>query len=217
MKSKLLTLCATLSIAGLQAGSPAAAAEPAAYLGVAFGQSQASDLNAAEINATLASFGLGAVTSVDDNGTPFKLFGGYRLSDNLAIEGGYTSFGEFTSQSTIVSGGSGTMNGEWSGYSLNVAAVGLLPVGESLSIFGRAGLSFWDLEFDLAASGPGGSVSASESESGISPILGFGAMFNISSRFALRADFERHFGVGDDSTTGESDVDLMTIGAQFRF
>lgn len=217
MNSKLLAPLAMLSLAVLQAGNPAAAAEPGGYLGAAFGQSQASDLNAAEINAALASVGLGAVTSVDDKGTPFRLFGGYRFSDNLAVEGGYTSFGKFTSQSTIVSGGSGTVNGEWSSYSLNVAAVGMLPVGQSLSLFGKGGLSLWNLDFDLAASGPGGSLTASESESGVSPLLGLGAMFNISSKFAIRADWERHFAVGDDSTTGESDVDLITLGVQFYF
>ncbi len=77
------------------------------------------------------------------------------FSGNLAVEHDYTSFGKFTSQSTIVSG--------------------------------------------------------------VSPILGLGAMFNVSSNLAIRADWERHFAVGDDSTTGESDIDLITIGAQFSF
>ena len=217
MQSKLLPLIAMLSLVGLQAGSPAVAAEPGAYIGAAFGQSQAADLDSGRINASLASIGLGAATSVDDKGSPFKLFGGFRFSENLAVEGGYTSFGKFTSNSTIVSGGSGTLSGEWSGYSLDIAAVGMLPVGQSLTVFGKAGLGLWDLELDLTASGPGGSLTANDSDSGISPIVGLGAMFNVSSNFAIRADWERHLAVGDDNTTGESDIDLITIGAQFSF
>lgn len=206
-----------LALAGTLAAGPVVAADPASYIGVAFGVSQAADLDAASINASLASIGLGAATSVDDKGTPFKIYGGHRASENFAFEAGYTSFGEFTSNSTIISGGSGSVSGKWSGYSLDLNVLGLIPVGESISLFGKAGIGIWNLDFDISASGPGGSLAASESESGVSPILGFGAMFRLSPVFSVRADWERHFSIGDSSTTGDSDVDLITVGVQYHF
>ena len=195
--------------------SQAAAADPGGYIGFAVGQSRV-DIDAGQINAELASLGFGANTSVDQTGTGFKLYGGYQFNPNFAVEGGYTSFGKATSHSVITSGGSGTGDGRWKGYSLDFSAVGILPLND-FSLFGRAGLSFWSLDFDFTASGPGGTISPSESDSGVAPLLAIGAAYNFTPRFALRAEYERHFNVGDDDTTGQSDIDLFTVGLQYRF
>ncbi|HEX7810660.1 MAG TPA: outer membrane beta-barrel protein [Burkholderiales bacterium] len=204
-----------LVTAGLTAGQ-VSAADSGGYFGVAAGQSMV-DLDEGEINASLASIGLGANTTVDDTDTGFKIFGGYQFNNNLAIEGAYSRFGKFASNSTITSGGSGTANGEWSGYSLDVAALGMLPLGEKFTLFGRAGLSVWNLDFDFTASGPGGTATLSESESGVSPLLGLGASFNFTPTIALRAEYERHFAVGDEETTGDGDIDLISVGLVFKF
>lgn len=192
------------------------AADTGGYFGVAAGQSKA-DLDEDEFNSDLAALGFGATTTADDTDTGFKLYGGYQFSKSFAVEGAYTNYGKFTAHSVITSGGSGTIDAEWSGFSLDASALGILPLGEKFSLFGRAGVSVWSLDFDFTASGPGGTASLSESESGVSPLLGLGAAFNITENIAIRAEFERHFDVGDEDSTGTSDIDLISLGLQFRF
>lgn len=216
MNRQVLALGAALL--GMGATAPAAvAADTGAYAGFSFGQATARDLKSSDVDASLATIGLGSVTSVDDKDTAFRIYGGYRVRENFAVEIAYVNFGEFTSNSTIVSGGSGVVVGEWSGYSLNAAALGMLPVADNLSLFGKVGLGYWNLDFDLTASGPGGTLSASESDSGIAPLFGVGAVFDITQNLSIRAEWERLLNVGDTNTTGESDIDILSLGAQFTF
>lgn len=195
---------------------PASAAETGGYFGVAAGQTKA-DLDEEEFNSDLAALGLGATTTADDTDTGFKIFGGYQFTRNFAIEGGYTNLGKARLDSVITSGGSGTVDGEWKGFSIDVAALGIIPLGDRFSFFGRAGVSIWTLDADVTVSGPGGTSTISESESGVSPLLGIGAAYNITEKITIRAEYERHFDVGDENTTGTSDIDLISLGVLFRF
>jgi OOP family OmpA-OmpF porin len=210
-----IVAAAVVVTGGLLAGQ-AVAAEQGGYVGFAIGQSKAK-IDQGDIDSAFASLGLGASTSVDDTDIGFKVYGGYRFNRNFAIEGGYTDFGKFTSHSVVTSGGSGTGDGEWKAYSIDLSALGILPLNERFSLFGRAGLSLWNMDFTFTAAGPGGVGIASESRTGFSPLLGIGATFNFTRQLALRAEFERHFSVGDSDTTGKSDIDLISLGLQVRF
>jgi hypothetical protein len=46
--------------------------------------------------------------------------------------------------------------------------------------------------------------------------FGFGATYQINKQWGVRAEWERFNNLGD-SDTGESDVDLLSVGAVFRF
>ena len=214
MKIRNCMLAAALM--GSLAAPPALAAEPGGYFGFGAGFSKV-ELEEDDINDSLAALGFGANTTADDSDTGFKIYGGYRFTSNLAVEVGYTDFGEATFESTITSGGAGTVSGSFGAYSFNVSALGIAPINEKFEVFGRAGLSLWNLDADFAGSGPGGTALASESENGVSPLLGLGAAFNFNERLAIRAEIERHFAIGDEDTTGESDVDLYSVGVVFRF
>jgi OmpA-OmpF porin, OOP family len=209
-------IAAALVVTGGLLAGPAVAADQGGYVGFAIGQSRAK-VDQGEIDSSLASIGLGSSTSVDDTDIGFKVYAGYQFNKNFAIEGGYTDFGKSTSHSVITSGGSGTADGEWKAWSIDLSALGILPLNEKFSLFGRGGLSLWNLDFTLTANGPGGTASASESKSGVSPLLGIGATYSFTQQLALRAELERHFSVGDSDTTGKSDIDLISIGLQFRF
>ena len=99
-----------------------AAADAGGYVGVAAGWSK-SNIDAGEIDSSLASLGLGSTTTVDETDIGFKIYGGYQR---------YTNFGKFTSDTIITSGGSGTGEGQWKGYSIDLSALGILPVGDKL-------------------------------------------------------------------------------------
>lgn len=41
--------------------------------------------------------------------------------------------------------------------------------------------------------------------------------FNLSQNFVLRGEFERYMDVGDPVITGQSDLDVISINAVFKF
>jgi opacity protein-like surface antigen len=46
--------------------------------------------------------------------------------------------------------------------------------------------------------------------------VGLGAQYNLSKSVGLRAEWERYFEVGDN-TTGEMDIDLISVGVVYKF
>jgi hypothetical protein len=48
-------------------------------------------------------------------------------------------------------------------------------------------------------------------------VIGLGVKFDAADTVELRAEFERYKNVGDDDKTGESDVDVLSVGAVMKF
>ena len=211
-----LVLAMVVAVGLVSAAGQVAAADSGGYIGFSFGQSKAK-IDGNGLDSALASQGIASSTSVDETDIGFKLYGGYQFNKNFALEAGYTDFGELTSHTVVTSPGSATGDGKWKAYSIDISAVGILPINEKFSLFGRAGVSFWNLDFDFTANGPGGTFGDSESENGVGPLLAIGASFDLARQFTLRAEYERHFDIGKDDTTGKSDVDLVSIGLVYRF
>jgi len=173
------------------------------YGGGSVGQSKAE-------NACDDLGGIGFSGSCDDTDTGWKLFAGYQFNPNFAVEAGYVDLGKFTAAGTI-SGVPVSTSDEANLWQL--VAVGTLPMGNNFSVFGKAGVHRWDL--DAKASVPG--VSVSISENGTDFTFGLGARYDFTKSLGVRAEWERFQSVGDENTTGESDVDLLSVGLQFRF
>ena len=74
----------------------------------------------------------------DDHGNAVKFFGGYRLNENFGIEAGYAALGSFSTR--VVVGGA-SVKQDWRARSIFGAATGRLPLGESVGLHGRVGLS----------------------------------------------------------------------------
>jgi OmpA-OmpF porin, OOP family len=138
--------------------------------------------------------GLG-LTSCDDKDTGFKIFGGKKFTQNFAVEFGWVDLGEITATGP---GGTARVGAD----GLQAAAVGMAPVSPQVNVFGKVGLYMWDLR----ATGPGGSLS----DDGIDLMFGLGVSWTLARQLDLRAEWER-FDVGGD------DVDMLSVGAQYRF
>jgi OmpA-OmpF porin, OOP family len=101
-----------------------------------------------------------------------------------------------------------------------VDGVGILPLGDRLDLFAKAGLVYAMSKTSIRETGSvvttvprfrGGS------ESEITPKLGLGASIRISQRFDMRVEWEQVFMVGDENTTGEGDIGMLFIGFAHRF
>ncbi len=194
------------------------AANVGGYIGASVGGSKVKDApSGSEFDAELAAAGITATSSVDDTDNGWKIYGGYKFNQNMAVEGSYADFGELTIDSNVTSPFTGTIHTTWEAQTLAVAGVGILPLAYSMELFGKIGVHYWDVDLQSTASAGGGAGSASESDNGTSLLFGVGAGYNLNNNFALRAEWERYDNVGDDNTTGESDVDMWSVGVMYMF
>ena len=74
----------------------------------------------------------------DDQGKAVKLFGGYRINENFGVEAGYAALGSFTI--SVIAGGA-IIKQDGRASSIFITATGQLPLGETLALQGRLGLS----------------------------------------------------------------------------
>ena len=191
---------AALAAAGLFFSAPAAAQF---YLGFSFGQA---DVDRNLVIPDLLDPG----GTVDGKDSAFKLFGGYQFNRNFALEvaavdlGDMTYSGNFTATPPTPTGP--VIGGRVENGGLNISAVGVLPLGERLALFGKAGIFLWSSE---ATDFTGGVPTLSEAD-GSDLSLGLGASVALTPRASLRAEWERF-------EMSSTDVELVSVGLAFSF
>lgn len=200
-----LALSAALAVTSVQA------ADTGFYVGGSLGQSKVNDFNGADIDAELLSdFGLTSSTSTDDTDTGWKAFAGYRFMKYLAVEGAYTNFGEATANTIVTAPGAGIVNTTVESEAWTVSALGILPLGDRFSLFGRLGVNFWNVDVSATGTGSGGTASASDSDDGTDWVYGVGAAFSINKNLSVRGEWERY-------DFDDGDVDLWSAGISWNF
>lgn len=141
-------------------------------------------------------------TTCDLKDDGWKIFAGYKLNRNLAFEGTYADFGSFRASGTFA--GVPNINVNVDVTSWSAAALGILPVGDRFGFFGKAGVSF--TKYDSSGSVANLTFTGNDDETEL--LWGFGATYNFTPNLGLRAEWER---------LNKSDVDMMSIGIQYRF
>jgi OmpA-OmpF porin, OOP family len=153
-------------------------------------------------------------STLDQRGTGFKLFGGYRLGDHLAVEAQFASLGEASIRYRNAAGAAGLLGTETYKVSvLSVAAVGVLPLGEDITLFAKAGPSFSSSEsvFNNRVLG----TNSKSSNAGL--LVGVGASYSLTANLSLRAELENYSRIGDVKKAGRSTVTLLSAGLSYRF
>src|ERR1039458_6291618 len=127
----------------------AVAADSGWYGGLNIGRSKAK-IDDARITSQIV--GAGPVSITDNNSdTAYKLFGGYQFNKNFALEGGYFNLGKFGYTATVPA--PGTLSGNIKLQGLNLYAVGILPITEKFSAFGRLGVQYAQAKDSFAGTG----------------------------------------------------------------
>ncbi len=217
MNRPLLIKCCILAAASLSCVPVAQAADDRGwYIGASGGRTDVKRASSWEQLADVARQAngvTGTTLASSSHDTAWKIFGGYQFNENVAVEGGYTDLGRYNGTTRITSPAAGTATVKWDAKSaLNMSAVAILPFWQRLSAFGKAGLALTDLSVDLSAPAAG-SLDATR----VQLLLGLGLKLGIAKGFSLRAEFERFNNVGDGSNTGQSPINVWTLGAQYRF
>lgn len=129
--------------------------------------------------------------SGNDHGVAGKVYGGYQLSPNFALEAGLASLGRLKGD-----GGSVSARGEF------IDLVGRLPLGHDISLLGSVGAAH------VRFSSPDGH------DAGGGLKLGLGAEYALSPSTTLRAEYEHYRTSAFDEHPA---VGQMTVGLRFGF
>ena len=210
----------------LLVGSVAAAFAPAAalaqqkaeggwYTGLSFGATQIglTDNTLPIAGATATTF------SKDESSTGFKIFGGYRFNKNFALEGGYTDLGKFNASREAIAPFSGSLSRSTKASGFDLSAVGIIPMQNGFSLFGKVGAMYTMSEGSVSTSGAlllAPDVSTNPKRSEWNPKVGIGADYAFSNGLGLRLEYERINNVGD-SRTGEGNVGIWSLGLSKRY
>ena len=139
-------------------------------------------------------------TSVDKSDSAFGLNFGYRFTPNFALEGGYANLGKFS-----VTTGAGTGNYKAQAWSL--APVGIWPLDDKWSLYGKLGLTRAHSEL--------GGLGGSERNTGW--LAGIGTTYDFTKGLFGKIGWDRYEKVGDNGTTGRNTIDTVGVGVGFRF
>jgi OmpA-OmpF porin, OOP family len=165
--------------------------------------------------------GFTATGSATDNSSGLKFFVGYNFNKYLALEGFYTDLGEFKTTASVTDGvDTISLLESYKTSGFGIAGLGILPINNSFSLFGKLGIVFWNMKYQANFSDTtiAFSDTTSASASSVSPLFGIGAQFDFLKRFGIRVEYERYFSIGDSNTSGDKfDIDLISVSGIVRF
>lgn len=169
------------------------------YVGAASGQSEYVDVECD-----------GAKTC-QKSGVGYKVYGGYHVNPEIALEAAYVSFGR-AKGAVLESGVLVNIEGRSRGMLLD--GVYRLAMGPRVSLVGRLGVSV----LQSRIMGSAGSVSVSETKTALQPHIGIGAEVALTQkvRFAASADFTK----GDfefQDVSGSTALRMFSLGIQYSF
>ena len=203
MKAKYLVSSFAILAACIFGVQGTFADDPGWYVGGGIGPT-GSDLGTADFDDGSLMSG-----NVDD-GTSWKVYGGYQIMKHFAVEGGFTDLDEVTFNGVADSSGgfgAGPVNANIEADGLFVAAVGIIPLNQHFSVFGKAGFMNWNTDFVLTATN--GTIGGDDD--GTDPMFGVGVEFLKKQKFSLRAEYESFSDIMDE------DISRISGNVLFRF
>jgi opacity protein-like surface antigen len=217
MKTKISLIAAMALVAG-----SAVAADSGFYAGAGIGYGKI-NVNANKIdNSIQNSFdSIGAPidvvkSSVSQGSSPYSLTVGYKWMKYFATEISYIDLGNANYRSTIESGllveppFTGTVKGQWDAKGWPVSVLGIWPIDDSWSVFGRVGLFMGDVKLTAKAvdattgeliCGPGGDCARGHTKDNSTQFIGgVGTDFNFMDTWTARLEWQAMPSLGNNDT-----------------
>jgi OmpA-OmpF porin, OOP family len=213
---KLLKTSVSMGVAAVAiCASPFAGADDSFwYMGGNVGQSRAK-IDDARITSQLLGTGL-TTTSIanDDKHMAYKFFGGYQLNKNFALEASYFDLGQFGYTATTVP--AGTLNGNIKLKGVSMDVLGILPVSQQFSAFGRVGMNYAQAKDNFSNSGlVAVPANPNPGKNTLNYKAGLGLQYDFTKAFGLRAEAERYR--IDDAVGNKGDINMFSLGLVYRF
>jgi len=218
-----------LALAALAALSttPAVAQDRGFYWGFDAGQYQYNlDQNGIDTSLVdgLESEGfdvLSGRSQTSEDGFTWGLTLGYQFFRYLAVEAAWVDLGSAEYKASLELADDGLVlpidtkiTTDSAGATLS--ALGILPFAGNWQVFGRAGMYFAGNDLDVTVSSGDLGTSGEDSDNTQEFYWGVGGGYT-AGQWTTRLEYQQYMDVGDDSTTGETDISRITLGAIYRF
>jgi OOP family OmpA-OmpF porin len=159
-----------------------------------FGQALSSAYIGGDIGQAKYRDGCNLTANCDDNDTTWGLFAGYQFNRNFAAEAGYHDLG------SIRAPGAGI-----DGRAIEFVGVGSLPLTNTFSAYAKLGAYRGELK------------GLNRSEENTDVTYGLGLQYDLTRNVGLRGEWQRYPKMGGGSFGAETDVDVLRVGALWRF
>ncbi|MGB0845363.1 MAG: outer membrane beta-barrel protein [Thiolinea sp.] len=158
---------------------------------------------------------------IGDGGSVGHIYGGFQISESLAIEAGYADLGNTASYYYT-----DPIDVSQETTGITVAGVLRHRVSQTspLHVYGKAGAMRWTTETHSRIDYPG-----TAKDSGVSALVGAGLEYELNHNVSLKAGWDRYYDVGEsahlveihdhghDINTLETDVDVYSAGVNVSF
>jgi opacity protein-like surface antigen len=214
MKKELL-IASCLVMAGSSAFAQSASFVPGFYAGVELGYARVEDQTQETASALVGAFG-GSVTVTQDLAIfDGRIFGGYKVTENISLEVGYAQSSSATTTASGRTGGSVAYTGSgevsYSGFDFSVLLRPSMSTGFN-NLFLRAGGTSLTQETSLSVSAGGTSASATDSTSGMGYILGVGYDFPINKTLDVRVAYNYLGNIAGESNNYANRFSIGLLG-----
>jgi OmpA-OmpF porin, OOP family len=230
MKSKI----ALFTALALVAGSAVAADDSGFYAGAGIGYGKInvnSDKLDNNFNAFFSDIGSTLEVSKSDVGqgaTPYSLTVGYKWMKYLATEISYIDLGNADYTGTVydteASAAVGKIKGQWDAKGWPVSVLGIWPIDDAWSVFGRVGVFIGDVKLTAKATYDDGDLicglsacaKGHESQSSTEFIGGVGTDFNFLDTWTARLEWQAMPSLGNDKV-GDGNWNNFQFSVFYRF
>lgn len=147
----------------------------------------------------------GGCTPTKDNDTVGGILMGYQYNKNLAVEVKYTGTGKWEDN---------TVPGDIKGDALVLAVVGIAPINNEFSIYGKLGIASNNSKVSNSA------AMGVQDTRRTAATYGIGAQYNVTPTVGIRLGYDSYQGKVDSTAGGasvDSDSDVWTVGVVFKF
>jgi OmpA-OmpF porin, OOP family len=197
----------------LLSSSAALAADEGWYVGGNYGETRGDVIDSRIIDALIGSGYSTQSLNDDEDDRGYKLFAGYQMNENIALEGGYFSLGKFRYQAEMDL--LAVVRGDTSTDGINLDLVGLRPVTERVSVFARAGAVYVQSRERRWETGPVINRYDHDRENDLSYKFGEGIQYAVTDALALRLEGERYR--IDDLGGSKTNIDMFSVGMVYSF
>jgi opacity protein-like surface antigen len=149
--------------------------------------------------------------------TSWGLTVGYRFTPHFGSEVGYVNLGKESFPAVdAIAGGTAHGTASFSSGGPTLALVGAFQIGY-LELFVKAGYLFTHVDLSVAGVDGATKLNAKVTASTPAPLVGAGCRYEFSERWHVKLEFDHYDGVGDAMSTGDTNVNVATVGVGYLF
>jgi hypothetical protein len=223
-------IIAFIVLAGSAGFGTARAAQLGIYAGVSYAMVEKDSMRSefeAEALLVYNAFGFSPTStsaSLDAKDSAYGFVVGWRLTEHIALEGGYMDLGDvaYKDRSTGLFANTPppenwAQNLETSTSGIALSALGILPLSYRWEVYARGGVLIANSEESVFITDGNQSQKLQANQSGFDLFAGAGISFSLAEIYNIRLEYGRVFDAGDDEVLDAADVDMATLNVTVSF